>query len=162
MDVSGIPLGGDLRRRQFLAHELVRQLNSGSDESMASNSATRPSHPGEMWDEIEQVVAMNVQERGSAEIEPPAPLPGVTFDPAGGKLFLDGKALSLSRGEKDVLGLLVKEQTATLTTLREVCDRPERVLKRLLKKYPKLRRHISLPGGPARGGYSTTIKPATS
>jgi hypothetical protein len=73
------------------------------------------------------------------------------------KLTVDGKALTLSRTEGHVLALLVSEQTASITKLREQSGEPHRVLKGLRKKYPALTKYISLPGGSGRGGYSTTI-----
>jgi hypothetical protein len=90
----------------------------------------------------------------------PAPAkPRAVFDAPTGKLVLDGKPLSLSAGEKYVLEKLVAMRTATLPDLQSQHPRPDKVLKGLVKKYPKLKNFISLPGGPGRGGYSTTIEP---
>jgi hypothetical protein len=83
---------------------------------------------------------------------------GPLFDAAGGKLFIK-KWHKLSQGEKDVLRLLVCQGAAAIKELREVHGSPHKVLKTLCKKYPALKKHITFPGGPCRGGYSTTIKP---
>ena len=80
------------------------------------------------------------------------------FDATTGKLTLNGKPLSLSSGEKFVLRRLVERRTATFAELQSEHPRPDRVLKRLREKYPALKRFISLPGGPGKGGYSTTIE----
>ena len=93
--------------------------------------------------------------------KPPSPVKpkkGATFDPKSGTLTLDGKPLSLGSGEKHVLAILVEERTATFTKLQEAHSRPDKVLKALEKKYPALQKLIVLPGGPYKGGYSTTIK----
>ena len=81
------------------------------------------------------------------------------FDAATGKLVLKGKSLSLVAGEKYVLTKLVAMRTATFTELQTQHPRPDRVLKGLLNKYSLLKKFITLPGGPGRGGYSTTIEP---
>jgi hypothetical protein len=82
---------------------------------------------------------------------------GPLFDAAGGKLFLK-KWLKLCQGEKDVLRVLVAQGTATITELREVHASPHKVLRNLCNKYPPLKKYIKFPGGPGRGGYSTTIE----
>jgi hypothetical protein len=85
---------------------------------------------------------------------------GAIFDFTTGKLTLKGKPLSLSNGERFVLTKLVEMRTATITELQTQHPRPDRVLKRLLQKYSALEKYISLPGGPGKGGYSTTIQPS--
>jgi hypothetical protein len=82
------------------------------------------------------------------------------FDAAGGRLFVKGEWRKLSQGERDVLKFLVSQGTATITELRDHSSSPHKVLKRICEKYPTLKKYITRPGGPGRGGYSTTIKPA--
>jgi len=82
---------------------------------------------------------------------------GAVFSRAAGTLTLNGKPLSLTTGERHVLKRLLETGTATLTQLKPVHDHPDRVLKRLRKKHKSLAKHIFLPGGPGKGGYSTTI-----
>lgn len=74
-------------------------------------------------------------------------------------LYLDGKPLALTKGEKDILALLVRHKAATLSELRNAHDTPHKVLAGLLRKYPRLKPYLFLPGKPARGGYRTTIEP---
>ena len=69
---------------------------------------------------------------------------------AGKLLFLKGKPIVLTRGEKDVLTLLVEMGTASLKDLEQQHGRPDRVLSRLLVKYAKLKQFTSLPGGGGR------------
>ncbi len=84
------------------------------------------------------------------------PAPAV-FDPEAGTISIEGSNLLLEHGEKYVVKLLVEHRTASLDTLKSAHDRPDRILKRLREKYPVLEKYISLPGGPGRGGYSTSI-----
>ena len=87
--------------------------------------------------------------------------PKAILDATAGKLvFLKGKPITLTNGEKYVLAILVKKRTASFAELQAASERPDRVLGRLLTKYPKLKRFISLPGGGGKGGYSTTIEPS--
>ena len=83
----------------------------------------------------------------------------VTFSDSTGILTIKGKSLTLSRSDGNVLRLLVRERTASLPTLKSMAPRPDRVLKELLSKFPVLKKYIFLPGGPGKGGYSTTIIP---
>jgi len=82
------------------------------------------------------------------------------FDGNNLTLTLNGKPLSLSSGEKYVLSKLVEMRAATITELRTQNPHPDRILKELREKYPPLKKFISLPGGPGKGGYSTTIEPS--
>lgn len=93
--------------------------------------------------------------------KPPSPVKpkkGATFDPKSGTLTLNGKPLSLTAGEKYVLKILVEKRATSFTKLQAAHARPDRVLKALQEKYPGLKKFISRPGGPGRGGYSTTIE----
>lgn len=83
-----------------------------------------------------------------------------TFNMKTGLLKIRGNAYTATRSERHVLRVLVERQSATLTELQQANGRPDKVLKGLLKKYPALKKHITLPGRAGHGGYSTTIKPA--
>lgn len=93
--------------------------------------------------------------------EPQAAIvPKATFDVTAGTLvFLKGKPIKLGNAERYVLAVLVEKRTASFAELQKANERPDRVLSRMLKKYPRLKRFISLPGGGGKGGYSTTIEP---
>jgi len=83
---------------------------------------------------------------------------GAAFNRTSGVLTVNGKLLArLEGGEKHVLTLLVEKGAASGKDLKIAHDRPDKVLKALRTKYPALKKRISLPGGPGRGGYSTTI-----
>jgi hypothetical protein len=83
---------------------------------------------------------------------------GAVFNRTSGVLTVNGTPLArLEHGEKDVLALLVEKGAASFGDLKKAHDRPDRVLKALRTKYPALKKHIILPGGPGRGGYTTTI-----
>ena len=75
-------------------------------------------------------------------------------------VFLKGKPIKLVGGEKYVLKILVEKRTASYTELQVGHSRPDQVLRRLLAKYPKLKRFIFRPRGGGKGGYSTTIEPS--
>jgi hypothetical protein len=64
----------------------------------------------------------------------------------------------LEHGEKYVVRKLVELRTATGSDLKSAHARPDRVLRSLVKKHPCLKEHITFPGGPGQGGYSTTIE----
>ncbi len=87
-----------------------------------------------------------------------APRNGAVFNRTSGILTVNGMPLArLESGEKHVLTLLVEKGAASLGDMKKAHDRPDRVLKALLTKYLELKEYIRLPGGPGRGGYSTTI-----
>ncbi len=80
------------------------------------------------------------------------------FNRAAGTLTLTtGRVVTLEHGERYVVPRLVELGTATGSELKTAHDRPDRILKALVKKYPSLKKHITFPGGPGKGGYSTTI-----
>jgi hypothetical protein len=83
-----------------------------------------------------------------------------TFNLKTGVLTMGGNAYTATSSERHVLRVLVERQTATLPELEQAAKRPDRVLKGLLKKYPALKKRITLPGRAGHGGYSTTIEPA--
>lgn len=83
---------------------------------------------------------------------------GAVFNRTSGILTVDGMPPArLEGGAKHVLKLLVEKRAASSGDLKKAHDRPDKVLKALHKKYPVLKKYIRLPGGPYRGGYSTTI-----
>jgi hypothetical protein len=88
----------------------------------------------------------------------PANVP--TFNIKTGVLTIGEIAYTPTTSERHVLRVLVERQTATLPELEQAAARPDRVLKGLLKKYPALKKRITLPGRAGHGGYSTTIEPA--
>jgi hypothetical protein len=92
----------------------------------------------------------------------PAKTPRPILDPETSILTFNGRQLKLTQGERDVLKVLILKGACSLEGLRDANDRPDRVLRGLIKKYPELETYISLPGGPGKGGYSTTIKLATT
>ena len=87
---------------------------------------------------------------------------GAVFDKRTGILVVDGQPIALEQGEKFLLQALVEKGAAGTRDLARFSPRPDRTLQALLKKHPALMPYITLPGGPCRGGYSTTIKPKSS
>jgi hypothetical protein len=83
---------------------------------------------------------------------------GAVLDTENGILVVDGSTIALEQSEKFLLNVLVAKGAAKLGDLETACTRPDKVLKALLKKHPALKGYVTLPGGPGRGGYSTTIK----
>jgi hypothetical protein len=83
------------------------------------------------------------------------------FDPKAGTLSVGKQRYSLEGTEADVLKALVDHGSATLNTLQRKsgCETPNKVLRRLVKKYPALAEYIAFPGARGKGGYSTTITP---
>lgn len=80
------------------------------------------------------------------------------LDRTSGVLTVNGTPLARLEGaDKYVLTLLVEKGAASFGDLKTAHDRPDKVLKALRTKYPALKKYIRLPGGPGRGGYSTTI-----
>ena len=83
---------------------------------------------------------------------------GAVFDDEKGIVVVDGTPIALEASEKYVLRVLVQKGAAKFGELVSQAGRPDRTLKALLKKHKPLMRYITLPGGPGRGGYTTTIK----
>jgi hypothetical protein len=94
--------------------------------------------------------------------KPPKPKAAIFDATARTLIFLKGKPIKLGLAEKYVLEILVKKRTASFRELQAVNHRPDQVLRRLLDKYPKLKKFIFLPHGGGKGGYSTTIEPSES
>jgi hypothetical protein len=82
------------------------------------------------------------------------------FNAETGILTFNGKRLSLSRGEKYVLTILVEKTAAGFAELQNAHPRPDKVVEGLRTKFPMLKKFIFRPGGPGKGGYSTTIRPS--
>ena len=59
-----------------------------------------------------------------------------TFNMKTGLLRIGGNAYTPTSSERHVLRVLVQQQSATLTELQQAANRPDKVLKGLLKKYP--------------------------
>jgi len=68
----------------------------------------------------------------------------------------NGRAAKLDGGEKYLLVRLVELGSASGSELKDAHARPDKALRALIRKY-HLAKYISLPGGPGKGGYSTTI-----
>ena len=97
-------------------------------------------------------------ERAREKLTRDAPSKGAVFCRNSGVLTVNGKPLARLEGaDKYVLTLLVERGAASFSDPKTAHDRPDKVLKALRTKYPALKNYISLPGGPGRGGYSTTI-----
>jgi len=99
-----------------------------------------------------------IERFGGKAPSPVKPKKGATFHPKSGTLTLNGKVLKLLQGERDVLKRLTETGAASFGELQTQHGRPDKVLRSMLRKYSGLDKYISLPGGPGRGGYSTTIK----
>ena len=87
------------------------------------------------------------------------------LDDVRGAILISGRApIALGETEELVVWWLVKLKAATLTELRDNtgCASPNKVIKKILTKYPELAPWLKLPGKKGRGGYSTLIqlKPA--
>lgn len=111
---------------------------------------------GEVAGELDKWLAALCVQQGELLDEAPV------FNPATGVLVIGDQSLALEAVEADVLGALVEHRAIPLQQLRNEsrCDEPHKVLKKLISKYPSLRRFISLPGAKGRGGYRTTIRRA--
>ena len=69
----------------------------------------------------------------------------------------NGRTAKLDGGEKYLLTRLVELGSASGSELKDAHARPDKALRALIRKY-HLAKYISLPGGPGKGGYSTTIE----
>jgi hypothetical protein len=108
--------------------------------------------------EIARLEARLLREPAPAEQRQPPKPAGAIFDAAAGTIaFPRGKPIKLTPGERDVMRRLVETGTASLSELQIHHGRPDKVLKRLREKHPRLKKHIFRPGGAGKGGYSTTI-----
>jgi hypothetical protein len=112
--------------------------------------------------EIARLDAQLLPESAPAEQQQRPKPAGAIFDVATGTItFPRGKPIKLTDGERYVLRVLVGKQTAvSYAELQREHERPDRILSRLLSKYPRLKRFVFCPGGAGKGGYSTTIKAA--
>jgi hypothetical protein len=95
------------------------------------------------------------------EKKPPVSPP--TFNLTTGMLKIDGTGYSLDASESLLLEKIIKKGGAAQTCDLKEIDKPAKVIKRLLEKYPKLKGHLSSPatrGNAARGqgGYQTDIQ----
>lgn len=81
----------------------------------------------------------------------------------GGRYQVGDKVTVLTGAQADVLQALVELQGASLDELRthSGAPNPAIALKQICKSYPLLSPFITLPGGKGKGGYSTTIRPAS-
>jgi len=81
----------------------------------------------------------------------------------GGRVRVGDETLALEFQEASVLEALVELGAATRPDLerRSGVEDAVGVLKKLTKKFPVLALHIHLPGGRGKGGYRTTIRPAS-
>ena len=85
---------------------------------------------------------------------PPAPV----FDAKRETITFGADVFTLEINEAKVLEILVPERTATLSRLRKSgIDRPDRVLRSLVKEHPALTPFVRFPGKRGMGGYGTSI-----
>jgi hypothetical protein len=95
---------------------------------------------------------------GGAVVEPSPPGPPPVFDSVRETLCFDGDTINLEGNECLVLALLIEKSPCPRKQLQKSgIERPERILAKLLKKYPALKPFITLPGAKGKGGYRTTI-----
>lgn len=76
-----------------------------------------------------------------------------------GRVRVGSETITLESQYADVLQALVEMQSATKPELqkRSGRDQPDKVLKKLVNRYPQLKPFIRFPGARGRGGYGTTI-----
>lgn len=76
-----------------------------------------------------------------------------------GRVQVGDSTITLEPQLAEVLQALVELRSATKPQLQEKSGRddPDKLLKKLVKRFPSLVPHIRFPGGRGRGGYSTTI-----
>jgi hypothetical protein len=127
------------------------------------------------WDDVEKIAVATEREadrkakdetdacdvsqaRAAADRQPlPAKAKGAVLNRGRGTLTVKDRTISLEPVEKHVLQRLVELGTAKGSDLKGQAERPDKVLKSLITKY-NLGKYITLPGGPGKGGYSTTIE----
>jgi hypothetical protein len=81
-----------------------------------------------------------------------------------GKVQIGDDTITLESQLADVLQALVELRSATMPELQTKSgrDEPDKLLKKLVKKFPALKPFIRFPGGRGKGGYSTTIQLAAN
>jgi hypothetical protein len=77
----------------------------------------------------------------------------------GGRILIDGEVMALTRNAANVIEALVELRAAPKDELirRSGVDDAPRVLRRIREKFPVLKPYLTMPGGPGKGGYRTTI-----
>jgi hypothetical protein len=106
--------------------------------------------------------AAEIRQQASKAVNNPRAPKGTApaLDRARGILLLKRGPVSLEANEQDTLKALVETGASTLQRLRSDsgCEHPDRILRKLVTKYPELAKRITLPGKKGLGGYSTTIQ----
>lgn len=109
---------------------------------------------------VVDTVGTTAPESGGQPADPPPP-PEPEFVWLGNRrLRIGDRVVVLDPPAAAVLGALVQVKAATKPELERASKQedPGRELRKLVRKYPELDRHITRPGGKGRGGYSTTIR----
>ncbi|MHB1038399.1 MAG: hypothetical protein ACYC35_28330 [Pirellulales bacterium] len=150
-EFPALPVERAIREWERFVPELRKQLqpiNAGKLRAAVLREAT-----------LATITAAGVLAKTTLAANLPPPAPALH---SGGRLQIGDEFFCLDEQEEAVLVYLVDHHAAQISELRRGAnvDQPDRVLKTLREKYPKLEPYIRLAVKKGKGGYGTTIRRA--